>query len=45
MIPRIRFQNKEQVPFVKELRKRVNRYFKENKTDKKNRRKTIDIFE
>lgn len=30
MIQRIRFQNKEQVLFVKELRKRVNRYFKEN---------------
>jgi len=30
MLPRIRFQNKEQVPFVKELRKRVNAYFKEN---------------
>ena len=31
MMPKVRFQNKEQVPFVKELRKRVNGYFKENK--------------
>ncbi len=30
MMPKVRFQNKEQVPFVKELRKRVNGYFKEN---------------
>ena len=30
MIPRIRFQNKDQATFVRELRKRVNGYFKEN---------------
>ena len=30
MIRRIRFQNKEQATFVKELRRRVNGYFKEN---------------
>jgi len=48
MIPRIRFQNKEQVPFVKELRKRVNHYFKENKISRNANThmviKTISMF-
>ena len=48
MIPRIRFQNKEQVPFVKELRKRVNRYFKENSISRNANRhmviKSISMF-
>jgi len=48
MIPRIRFQNKEQVPFVKELRKRVNGYFKENKISRNANRhmivKSISMF-
>ncbi len=30
MLKRVRFQNKEQAPFVKVLRQRVNAYFKEN---------------
>lgn len=30
MIPKVRFQNRDQATFVKELRKRVNNYFKEN---------------
>jgi len=48
MIPRIRFQNKEQVTFVKELRKRVNGYFKENNISRNANRhmviKSISMF-
>tara|TARA_Y100000385_G_scaffold135063_1_gene140270 strand:- start:765 stop:1856 length:1092 start_codon:yes stop_codon:yes gene_type:complete len=35
MLPTIRFQNKDQAHFVKELRKRVNSYFNENNISKK----------
>ena len=35
MLPIIRFQNKDQAHFVKELRKRVNCYFNENNISKK----------
>ena len=46
MLQRVRFQNKEQVPFVKTLRKRVNAYFKENNISRnaKNVIKTISVF-
>ena len=35
MLPRIKFQNKDQTHFVKDLRNRVNFYFKENNISKK----------
>ena len=48
MLQRVRFQNKEQVPFVKTLRKRVNAYFKENNISRnanvKMVIKTISVF-
>ena len=48
MLQRVRFQNKEQVPFVKTLRKRVNAYFKENNISRNANAKmvikTISVF-
>ena len=48
MLQRVRFQNKEQVPFVKILRKRVNAYFKENNISRNANAKmvikTISVF-
>ena len=48
MLQRVRFQNKEQIPFVKTLRKRVNAYFKENNISRNANAKmvikTISVF-
>ena len=48
MLQRVRFQNKEQVPFVKALRKRVNAYFKDNNISRNANSqmviKTISVF-
>ena len=45
MLQRVRFQNKEQVPFVKILRKRVNAYFKENNISRNaNAKMVIKLF-
>ena len=48
MLQRVRFQNKEQIPFVKILRKRVNAYFKENNISRNANAKmvikTISVF-
>lgn len=48
MLQRVRFQNKEQVQFVKTLRKRVNAYFKKNNISRNANAKmvikTISVF-